>query len=129
MIDFKNIVALRESIIRKRGEKDPNQYRYNRDDMILFETVKDLSLPFEARRIDLTLLCICTSGSCKASIDTRHMEFSANQTLLAFPGQTVQIHSFSDDFDSIVFCTSRERYQSLLSQTQDIVPLLLYCRH
>lgn len=128
MIEFNDIVTLRESIIQLRGEATGRKSAFSDNDIAVFDDVTRLDMPHEARKIDITIFGICLQGTCSFSVDTRQMEFKKNTIVVAFPGQTLQIHSVSDDIKGLFICVSKERGQEIMNRTQDIVPLFMYIR-
>ncbi len=128
MIEFNDIVSLRESIIRLRGNEANRKSVFWDNDLAVFNDVNKLNLPVEPRKIDITIFGFCLDGYCDFSVDTRQMEFNKHTMVVVFPGQTLQIHSLSNDIRCIFICIGKARTQEMMNRLQDVVPLFMYVR-
>lgn len=128
MIDFNDIVALRESIIRLRGISANKKSVFWDNELAIFDDVQRLDMPLEARKVNITIFGLCLEGRCSFSIDTRQMEFEKGSFVVVFPGQTLQIHEMSHDIKGLFICVGMERTQEMMNRLQDVVPLFMYIR-
>lgn len=127
MMNFSDIASLRDSLIKLRQDSKI-QAAYWENEVAIFDNVNMLNMPYEQRELNVTVVGVCSSGSCRACINNRIYDLHTNMTMVLFPGQIVQLLDMTDDFNMMVICLSAERNQVIINQTRDIVPLIMYIR-
>lgn len=127
MMNFSDISSLRESIIKLRQDSSIQGACWE-NEVAIIDNVSQINFPYEQREINVAVVGVCLSGSCKACINNRIYEFRTNMTIVLFPGQVVQMLDMSEDFNTFLICLSAARNQAIIKQSHDIVPLLMYIR-
>lgn len=127
MMNFSDISSLRDSMIKLRRDSSVQSACWE-NEVGIFDNVNQMNFPYEQREINVAVIGVCLSGSCKACINNRIYEFRTNMTIVLFPGQVVQMLDMSEDFNTFLICLSEERNQAIINQSHDIVPLLMYIR-
>lgn len=102
---------------------------YMDGDFIIFETNGDTEfnhLVDYPTRPNAVIINICTSGSCKVSVNLKEWKITKNTLTVIAPDNILQNHGMTEDYHAYTIALSNNFYDGIFSRQTDVVPLLLY---
>ncbi len=80
----------------------------------------------QRQRLTAFATILCTSGSCELSVNSRDFTLTAGSMLVCTPGDTIEGHSSTPDFNAVGFYLSKEFLDELSSMPLGLVNARVY---
>ncbi len=98
------------------------------NDILLFDSFKDIPLPSDPRRMRCLFLALCTNGKAQYTIDTKQQIVSINDVIILSEGQVAGDYLLSPDCDGIAFMMSYDFYQHIIGGIHELSSLFIFSR-
>jgi YesN/AraC family two-component response regulator len=103
--------------------------RYIDDDLLLFDSVSDVPMPDEPRRIRCLLMALCTKGEAEYTVDTEKHIVKANDIIIISEGQVTDNFKMSKDCQGIALMLSKEFFNQVIADVHELSSLFLFSRN
>ena len=80
----------------------------------------------QRQRLTAFATILCTSGSCELSVNSRDFTLTAGSMLVCTPGDTIEGHSSTPNFNAVGFYLSKEFFDELSSMPLGLVNARVY---
>lgn len=97
------------------------------DDFLVTDNIDEVRLLYSGYpvKIDGLVIGLCTSGEATISIGMEKFKLGKNSLALVLPEQITQMHSRSDDYDSMLMIFARNRLDNIRINIQSVIPAFI----
>lgn len=99
------------------------------DDLLIFDSVKDLPLPDNPCRLNYYIIGVCLQGTAQYSVDTEDFAIKENDAIIIHERQVIDSYLFSSDFDGFFLFISSNFFNEVIKGIHDLVTLFLFTRN
>ena len=101
---------------------------YIDDDLLLFNSVADIPLPSEPRRLNCLLIALCTQGKAQYTVDTTERSVKGGDIIIISEGQITDNFMMSRDCDGIAIMLSYNFIHEIIAGSHEQSALFLFSK-
>lgn len=96
------------------------------NDLLLIDSLTNAPFPKDGRRMNFILICLCTSGTVKFTLDTKGQTLTVNDLMVVSERHILDNYQASPDFDGLCMMISIPFYNEIIKSINDISSLFLF---
>ncbi|MCH3994359.1 MAG: helix-turn-helix domain-containing protein [Prevotella sp.] len=101
---------------------------YIEDDLILFDSVSDIPIPSEPRRMNCLLIALCTNGKAQYTVDTTERNVTSGDIIIISEGQVTNNFMLSRDCNGIAIMLSYNFFHEIIAGSHEQSALFLFSK-
>lgn len=98
------------------------------EDIALADSIGEIPVPHDARRMNFIVIALCTEGSLKYTLDTREVTVMPGDMLIVSEHHVVNNYEASPDIKGLAILMSVDFFREIISNVRDLSAAFLYAR-
>ena len=95
-------------------------------DVLLIDRLSDAPFPKDPRRMNFILICLCTKGEVRYTLDTKEQHLTPGDLLVVSERHVLDKYNASPDFEGLCMMVSMPFYNEIIRNVSDVSALFLF---